>query len=81
MKLKRAGFKTALLLVLVFVLNLAAFAAQTDSKALFDRYQAVYKNYREAVENQADAAEVKQLAAELQTACKEYYNSIGVTAS
>ncbi|HQB84793.1 MAG TPA: hypothetical protein PLR50_14950, partial [Candidatus Rifleibacterium sp.] len=82
MKLTRAGFKTAfLLLVLTFILNLAAFAAQSDAKALFDRYQAVYKSYREAVENQADAAEVSQLAAELQAACKEYYNSIGVTAS
>ena len=59
MKLTRAGFKTAfLLLVLTFILNLAAFAAQSDAKALFDRYQAVYKSYREAVENQADAAEV-----------------------
>ena len=59
MKLTRAGFKSAfLLLVLTFVLNLAAFAAQSDAKALFDRYQAVYKNYREAVEAQANAEEM-----------------------
>ena len=77
---KRNVFKAAVLL-LVFTFIGALHVEAQDAKALFDRYQAVYKSYREAVDSQADQQTVRQLAAELQSACKDYYNSIGVTAS
>ncbi len=71
----------ALAFLLVFAFAGILSVAAQDAKALFDRYQAVYKSYREAVDNRADQQTIRQLAADLQVACKDYYNSIGVTAS
>lgn len=71
----------ALAFLLVFAFAGILSVAAQDAKALFDRYQAVYKSYREAVDNRADQQTIRQLAADLQVACKDYYDSIGVTAS
>ncbi len=77
---KRTGIKAALMLLAFTFTFIFACQAQ-DAKSLYDRYQAVYSSYREAVSSQADQQTITALAAELQSACKEYYNSIGVTAS
>lgn len=75
--------KKALLISLAVVFALiSSFAyAQEDTKALFDLYQSRYQSYREAVISQEDQSTITRLARELQSACADYYRSIGVEAS
>ncbi len=78
---RKTGIRLSILLALFFAGVFACSGAQDDAKALYDRYQSVYKNYREAVDSRADQQTIKSLASDLQEACRNYYNSIGVSAT
>lgn len=70
--------KLIFLLTVFVLLTFATVAANTDVKAVFDRYQSVYKEYREAVMSGADQTTITRLAEELKTSCSDYYRAIGV---